>query len=92
MDLDHCLKVHNVVVLQLNCTKPGQMTNLYVIFYVILPIYKLDTIYNSTQSRAQPQSGLYTIQVTGIHLCSPFYNTCGESNDPAVTRAIQFLP
>ena len=34
MYLDPCFKVHNLVVIQLNNTKLGQMTNLNVIFYV----------------------------------------------------------
>ena len=39
-------------------TKLGQMTNLSVIFYMVVSIYKLDEIWNSTQSHALPQSGL----------------------------------
>ena len=35
MDLEPCFKVHNLVVIQLNNTKLGQMTNLNVIFYKV---------------------------------------------------------
>ena len=60
MDLEPCLKVHNLLVIQLSNTKLGQMTNLKVVFYMEVSIYKLDKICNSTQSPAQPQSGQYT--------------------------------
>ena len=33
MDLEPCSRVHNLVVIQLNNTKLGQMTNLNVVFY-----------------------------------------------------------
>ena len=33
MDLEPCFKVHNLVVIQLNSTKLGQITNLKVIFH-----------------------------------------------------------
>ena len=36
MDLEPYFKVHNLVVIQLNNTKLGQMTNLNVIFYVVV--------------------------------------------------------
>ena len=45
MDLEPCFKVHNLVDIQLNNTKLGQMTNLAnldVIFYMVVLIYKLD--------------------------------------------------
>ena len=54
MDLEPCFKVHNLVVIQLNSTKLGQMTNLKVVFHMMVSIYKLDKICNSTQSPAQP--------------------------------------
>ena len=54
MDLEWCFKVHNLVVIQLNNTKLGQMTKLEVIFYMVVSIYRLDKIWNTTQSPAQP--------------------------------------
>ena len=59
MDLEPCFKVHNFVVIQLNTTKHSQMTNLKVIFRIVVLIYKLDEICSSTHSPAQPQSGLF---------------------------------
>ena len=44
-------------VIQLNSTKRGQITNVKVVFHMVVSIYKLDKIWNSTQSPAQPQSG-----------------------------------
>ena len=58
MDLGPCLKVHNLIVIQLNNTNLGQMTNLDVIFYMVVSIYRLHKICNAIQSPAQPQSGL----------------------------------
>ena len=40
MDLEPCFKVHNLVVIQLKNTKLGQMTNLNMIFYIVVSIYK----------------------------------------------------
>ena len=41
MDLEPCFKVHNLmVVIQLKSTKLGQMTNLNMIFYIVVSIYK----------------------------------------------------
>ena len=54
-------QVHNLVGIQLNNTKLGQVTNLDVIFYIVVLIYKLDQSFNSPQSPAQPQSGLYLL-------------------------------
>ena len=67
MDLEPSFKVHNLVVIQLNNTKLGQMTNLDMIFYMVVSIYKLDQICNSSQSPAQFQSG----QLTVAHEHSP---------------------
>ena len=50
MDLEPCFKVHNLVVVQLKNTKLGLMTNLKVIFHVVVLFYKLDQICNSPQS------------------------------------------
>ena len=50
MDLDSCLKVQYLVVIRLNSTKLGQLTNLNVIFYMLVSICKMDKICNSTQA------------------------------------------
>ena len=52
-------KVHNLAVIQLKDTKLGQMTNLKVVFHMVVLFYKFDNIGNSTQFPAQPQSGQY---------------------------------
>ena len=41
MDLEPCFKVHNLVVIQLKNTKLGQMTNLNMIFYIVVSICKV---------------------------------------------------
>ena len=38
MDLETCLKGQNSIVIQLNNNKLGQMTNLNVIFYMLVSI------------------------------------------------------
>ena len=53
MDLEPCFKVHNLVVIQLKITKLGQMTNLKVVFHMVVLFYKFVKISNSTQSPAQ---------------------------------------
>ena len=58
MDLEPCLKVHNLIVFQLNNTKLGEITNRNPIIYMVGSMYKLDKICDSTQCPAQPQSGL----------------------------------
>ena len=64
MDLEPCFKVHNLVVIQLNNTKLGQMTNLDMIFYMVVSIYKLDQICNSPQSpaRSSPEGKRSTVE------------------------------
>ena len=56
-----CFKVHNFVVIQQDTTKLGQMTNLKVFFHMMVSIYKLDKICNTTQSPTQPQSGSFLL-------------------------------
>ena len=52
-----------LLVVHLNNTKLGQMTNLKVIFRMIVSIFKLDT-----QSPVQPQSDLHPCDLTGTRL------------------------
>ena len=60
MDLEPCFKVHKMAVIQLKNTKLGQMTNVKVVFHMVVLFYKFDKMGNSTQSPAQPQSGHYS--------------------------------
>ena len=39
MDLEPCFKVHNLVVVQLNNTKLGRMTNFKVVFHMMVLFY-----------------------------------------------------
>ena len=48
MVLKQCFEVHNLVVIKLNSTNLGQMTNLNVVFQILVSIKKFDTIYTST--------------------------------------------
>ena len=41
MDFELCSKVYNFVSVYLNSIKLGQMTNLNVIFYVVVSVYRL---------------------------------------------------
>ena len=42
MEFEPCFtEVHDLVVTQLNSTKLGQMTNLKVVFHMVVSIYKL---------------------------------------------------
>ena len=41
MDFEPCFKVHNLVSVSPKGMKLGQMTNLDVIFHVVLSIYRL---------------------------------------------------
>ena len=59
MDLEKCFKVHNLFVIHLNNSKLGEMTNLKMVFCMVVSIYKLDKFCNLTQSPAQPQNGLF---------------------------------
>ena len=58
MDLEQCFKVHNLVVIQLNNTKLDQMTNVKVIFHMMVSIYKLDKF--ETRSILSQRVGRYS--------------------------------
>ena len=49
MDFEPCFKVHNLVSVYPKGIKLGQMTNLNVIFHVVVSVYQLVTIWNSPQ-------------------------------------------
>ena len=44
MDFEPCFKVHNLVSVYPKDMKLGQMTNLDVVFHVVVPVYRLVTI------------------------------------------------
>ena len=44
MDFEPCFKVHNLVSVYPKDIKLGQMTNLNVIFHVVVSVYRLVTI------------------------------------------------
>ena len=44
MDFEPCFKVHNLVSCHPKSMKLGQMTNLNVIFHVVVSVYRLVTI------------------------------------------------
>ena len=66
MDLEPCLNVYNLVVIQLKNTKLGQMTNLKVVFHMVVLFYKFAKLSNSNQSPAQFQSGLMLDDVRSV--------------------------
>ena len=53
MDLEPCFKVHNWVVIQLNNTKLGRMTNFVVLIHMMVLFYKFDIIGNLTTDLAK---------------------------------------
>ncbi len=55
MDFELCFKVHNFVSVHPESIKLGQVTNLTVIFHVVVSIYRLLKIWNSPQFPAQPR-------------------------------------
>ena len=57
MDFERRSKVHNLVVIQLNNSKLGQMTNLKIVFHIMVSIYKLDKICNLTQFYTEHKEG-----------------------------------
>ena len=60
MDLEPCFNVPNLVFIQLHDTKLGHMTNLQVVFQMMVQFSdKMHTICNSIRSSGQPRSGQY---------------------------------
>ena len=58
MDFEPCFKVHNLVSVYPKGMKLGQMTNINVIFHVVVSVYRLVTIWNSPQFPAEFRNGL----------------------------------
>ena len=57
MDFEPCFKVHNLVSVHLKSTILGQMTNLNMIFDVVVSVYRLVKILNSPQFPAEFRNG-----------------------------------
>ena len=60
MDFDPYLKVHNLVSVHPKSIILGQMTNLNMIFHVVLSDYRLVKIRNSPQFPDEFRNGLLT--------------------------------
>ena len=58
MNFELCFKVHNLVSGYPKGMKLGQMTNLNVIFHVVVSVYRLGTIANSPQFPVEFRNGL----------------------------------
>ena len=59
MDFEPCFKVHNLVSVCPKGMKLGQITNLNVIFRLVVSVYRLVTIWNSPQFPVEFRNGLY---------------------------------
>ena len=58
MDFGPCFKVHNLVSVYPKGMKLVQMTNLDVVFHVVVSVYRLVTISNSPQFPVEFRNGL----------------------------------
>ena len=68
MDFEPCFKVHNLVSVYPKGMKLGQMTNLNVIFHVVVSVYRLITIWNSPQFPVEFRNGLLFIMLYKVVL------------------------
>ena len=57
MNFEPCFKVHNLVSGYPKGMKLGQMTNLNVIFHVVVSVYRLVTVSNSPQFPVEFRNG-----------------------------------
>ena len=58
MDFEPNFKVHNLVFVYPKSIKLGQMTNLNMIFHLVVSVYRLVKIWNSPQFSAEFRNGL----------------------------------
>ena len=58
MDFEPYFKVHNLVSVRPESIIPGQMTNLNMIFHVVVSVYRLIKIWNSPQFPVEFRNGL----------------------------------
>ena len=77
MDFEPCFKVYNLVSWYPKSMKLGQMTNLNVIFHVVVSVYRLVTIWNSPQFPVEFRNGLFSNYVTRV----TFIKWCGVYNN-----------
>ena len=61
MDFDPCFKVHNLASVHPKSIILGQMTNLNMIFHLVVSIYRLAKIWNSPQFPDEFRNGLLSI-------------------------------
>ena len=73
MDLEPCFKVHNLVVIQINNTKLGQMTTLNVIFYMVVSIDHFTVVSLVTWPWIVSKAGvdLVLIETSLLFICKP---------------------
>ena len=57
MDFESCFKVHNLVSVHPKSIIFGQLTNLKMIFYVVVSVYRLVKTWNSPQFPAEFRKG-----------------------------------
>ena len=67
MDFKPYFKVHNLVSVHPKSIILGQMTNLNMIFHVVVSVYRLVKIWNSPQSPAEFRNGLFYTARGKIH-------------------------
>ena len=64
MDFEPYFKVHNLVSVHPKSIILGQMTNLNMIFHVVVSVYRLVNIWNSPQFPDEFRNGLYIVSDT----------------------------
>ena len=81
MDFEPCFKVHNLVSVYPKGMKLGQMTNLNVIFHVVVSIYQLVAVWNSPQFPVEFRNGLMRMSrieySVDQHCCSDYQAVFG---------------
>ena len=86
MDFEPCFKVYNVVSVHPKSLRLGQMTNLNVIFHVMVLVYQLVKIRNSPQFPAQFRNGLFHgYLISSLIFVKPLFNfSQGKCTEKAV--------
>ena len=70
MDFEPYFKAHNLVNAHPKNIKLGQMTNLDMIFYVMVSDYRLINIWNSPQFPVEFRNGLYKSKICELGLAN----------------------
>ena len=78
MDFKPYFKVHNLISVRPESPILCQMTNLYMIFHVLVSVYRLVKIWNSPQFPAEFRNGQYwaVIHITAVTLFMKRGNPC----------------